>query len=212
MLLSLSALTAAATLAMAGGAVSSSADIGRLHRAADAQVEVPSDMPFRLSPRQHCDAVNPHTTASIVQALEEAAGFCVGMAGEKRAYAVDCVAERLVDVNRRMSGTEGYEDLRSMLVTTARSLNRLARRHQSETQETTRFRNRAEDGRVTATQRRLVPVADAKREAVTAAATGVIDQGARWLLDSPGCTGAQAAQFQRIAEAFRAFKTLLRGP
>lgn len=176
----------------------------------DAVGTPPVFVPPRLSPRVKTDQVNPDTTAAIVAALNESTRFCSGLTGDRKAFVVDCIAERMHDVSRRMERNAGYEDVRAVLENTSRQLEQLARANKSRTTETTRFRSRAPDGRVTGTQRRLVPVADDKLDDVMARAVSVIGQAETQLLRSSESSAERAAQFQRIAAAIGSNKVLLR--
>jgi len=209
-ILSLPAAIGAAALALAGGAAAPDGADLRPRPVSDEMVETPSDTPFRLSPRQHCTAVNPATTASIVEALNESRLFCAGLIERKRAYVVDCVAERLRDVTRRMSGTRGYENVQSALLTASSSIGRMVLRNQSDALETTRFRGRGEDGHMIGTQRRLVPLAEARREAVALNAASVIEQADSWLTQVPVCSRDVAEQLQAIAAAIGEHAVILR--
>lgn len=210
MTLSFPAAIGAAALALTGWTSLSGGPDGRVHRVADAVVDTPSDMPFRLSPRQHSTAINPLTSAAIVDALAESRLFCAGLIAEKRAFAVDCVAERLKDVDRRMSGTRGYEEVRSALVDAARAISWSVLRNDADEVETTRFRDRGQDGRMIGTQRRLIPLDEAQREAVALTAISVIEQAEARVAQAPAGSPEAAAQLRAIAAAIGETKMILR--
>lgn len=206
------ALTGAASWApqIQSGAIGQPDPDARIELVGGDAVGTPPVFVPRLSPRVKSIEVNPDTTQAIVTALNDATRFCGGLTGSRKVYVVDCLSERLHDVSRRMEKNAGYEDVRAVLYNTSRRLERLARANKSRTLETTRFRTREPDGRVTGTQRRLVPVADDKLDDVMARAVTVIEEAETQLLRSSESSAERAAQFQRIAAAIGSNKVLLR--
>lgn len=148
------------------------------------------------------------TATAIVVSLNEATGFCRGLSDT--AYVVDCLAERLDDVNRRMAGTSGYDKVRETLTVATRSLNQIAQDYRASGEPPTRFRATMPDGSQVTTNRRLVPVDPAQRAAALAQALEVIGEAETVLLRSAENSQDRAAQFQRIASAIGSNKVLLR--
>lgn len=153
-------------------------------------------------------AASPATTTLVVNSLREASRYCGAIA--QKSYVVDCLAERLEDVNRRMAATDGYSDVRDALTQATRGLNQIAMQNRSATQPSARFRQTSSDGAQITTSRKLVPVAPEKQEAAILQAIAIIEETETVLLRSAESSSARAAQFQRIAAAVGSNKVLLR--
>lgn len=154
-------------------------------------------------------SLSPGATATaIVVSLEQATEFCRGLSDT--AYVVDCLAERLDDVSRRMAGTRGYEQVQDALDEATRGLNRIARDNRAAGEPEARFRATLANGSQVSNNRRLIPVDPASREAALAQALAVIGEAETVLLRSAENSQDRAAQFQRIASAIGSNKVLLR--
>lgn len=151
------------------------------------------------------------STTQIVASLQQATQYCGWLKRDGRGeFVIDCLSERLDDVSRRMAGMRGYEDVRAVLDQTSRDLNRIARGNKAAGQAPTRFQTQDPDGRVTRTNRRLVPVDSQRQAAAVAQALAVMQEAETRLLRSSQSETARAAQFQRIAAAVGSNKVLLR--
>lgn len=148
------------------------------------------------------------TATAVVVSLGQATEFCRGLSDTD--YVIDCLAERLDDVNRRMAGTSGYDEVRDTLTVATRSLNQIAQDNRAAGEPTARFRATMPDGSQVRTNRPLVPVDPAQRAAALAQALAVIGEAETVLLRSAENSQDRAAQFQRIASAIGSNKVLLR--
>ncbi|TDK46856.1 hypothetical protein [Antarcticimicrobium luteum] len=225
MSLSLPALTAAAALALTGWTAAPDrpggpgGPGGPLHlTGGDAVGTSPVFVPYGYGKRAPSGAARPKektpsasTTAQVVASLQQATRYCGWLKRDgKGAYVIDCLAERLDDVNRRMAGTSGYEEVRAVLDEATRDLNRIARANRATAQRPTRFRTQDADGTVTRTNRALVPVDPARQQAAVAQALAVISEAETRLLRSADDPAARSVQYQRIAAAVGSNKVLLR--
>ncbi|MCB1363027.1 MAG: hypothetical protein KDK02_02840 [Rhodobacteraceae bacterium] len=152
--------------------------------------------------------VNATTTAAIVVTLNQATQFCSAFSQSE--FVIDCLAERLDNVNRRMAGTSGYDDVRAALGDAALRLNRIARQNRSPARASATFRGTIPNGTRIETSRRLVPVDPARMDSALNQALAVIGEAETVLLRSAENSGDRAAQFQRIASAVGSNKVLLR--
>lgn len=152
--------------------------------------------------------VGAGTTAAIVGTLNQATLFC--RAFPQGEYVIDCLAERLDDVSRRMAGTSGYDEVRAALDETARGLHRIARDNRSAALPPARFTGAMPGGSRITTSRPLVAVDPARMAAALAQAVAVIGEAETMLLRSAEGSGDRAAQFRRIADAVGSNKVLLR--
>ncbi|MCA0872593.1 hypothetical protein LCL97_17300 [Seohaeicola saemankumensis] len=148
------------------------------------------------------------TTTAVVNTLNSATRYCAAI--KQTTYAIDCLAERLDNVNRRMAGVEGYEEVRAALNEASRGLNRIARENRSATEPPAIFEQRKSDGSKVRTSRPLVPVDAARLDSAVAQALAVIEDTETVLLRSAESSAERAAQFQRIAQAVGSNKVLLR--
>lgn len=216
MSLSLPALTAAAALALTGGAAGPFGDTPRLHLAGgDAVGSSPTFVPYGYgaAPGGRKDTVETSAaaTAQIVAAMQQATRYCGWLQQDgKGEYVIDCLAERIDDVSRGMAGQRGYAQVRAVLDETARELNAVARANRASAQRPIRFRTQDQGGAVTTTNRRLVPVERARQQAAVAQALAVIGEAETRLLRSAEDPSTRGAQFQRIAAAMGSNKVLLR--
>ena len=211
---SLPALTAAAGLALTGWSAAPGAPDSRLHLAGgDAVGSPPVFVPYGTPPpgESRPAGSSAAATGQVVATLEQATRYCGWLKRDGRGeYVIDCLAERIDDVNRRMAGLRGYDEVRAVLDETARGLNDIARANRAAGQRPTRFRTEEADGTVTRTNRRLVPVEPARQQAAVAQALAVIEEAETKLLRSAEDPVARGAQFQRIAAAVGSNKVLLR--
>ncbi|TDE37489.1 hypothetical protein [Antarcticimicrobium sediminis] len=219
MSLSLPALSAAAALVLTCWGAAPDRPGAPLHlTGGDAVGSSPVFVPYgagKSSPsgssRPTDETPSEATTAQVVATLQQATRYCSWLKRDgKGEFVVDCLAERLDDVNRRMAGTGGYEEVRAVLEQTTRDLHRIARDNRAAGQRATRFRTQDADGKVTRTNRALVPVDPARQQAAVAQALAVIAEAETRLLRSASDGTASGAQFQRIAAAVGSNKVLLR--
>ncbi|MDX2484775.1 MAG: hypothetical protein QNK42_14050 [Pseudodonghicola sp.] len=219
MSLSLPALTAAAALTLTGWGVAPDRPGGQLHlTGGDAVGSSPVFVPYGYGKSSPSGSSRPKdktpsetTTAQVVATLQQATRYCGWLERDgKGEFVIDCLAERLDDVNRRMAGTSGYEDVRAVLDQTTRDLNRIARDNRAAGQQPKRFRSKDADGTVTRTRRALVPVDPTRQQAAVTQALAVISEAETRLLRSGSAGTASGAQFQRIAAAVGSNKVLLR--
>ena len=225
MSVSLPAIAATVALTLGGWTAPRPDASGRLHLAGGDAVGSPpvfvpyaAPSPSRAAPpdptppgREPPGETGAATTAQVVASLQQAPRYCGWLRNDgKGEFVIDCLAERLENVNRRMSGLQGYGAVRGVLDDTARQLNDIARANRAAGQRPTRFRTTEADGTVTRTDRRLVPVDAARQEAAVAQALAVIEEAETRLLRSAESPAARGAQFQRIAAAMGSNKVLLR--
>lgn len=146
-------------------------------------------------------------TASIVASLNASTSYCKQIeAGE---YVIDCLAERLEEVNRQIEGLEGYEEVSEVLAKTAGSLSQIAKQNRSETLLPAWYSTPGKTP--VATERPLIPVDEDKLEDAMAQALSVIqDAETTLLLRSSEASASRATQYQRIANAIGSNKVLLR--
>ncbi|MFT7595323.1 MAG: hypothetical protein ACI8R4_002651 [Paracoccaceae bacterium] len=151
--------------------------------------------------------LSPTTTNSVVASLNESTSYCKQI--EAKEYVIDCLAERLEEVNRQIAGLEGYEEVSKVLAETADNLNQIAKENRSETLLPAWYST--EGDTPIATERPLIPVDEAKMEDAMAQALTVIrDAETTLLLRSSEESADRASQYQRIASAIGSNKVLLR--
>ncbi len=149
----------------------------------------------------------PAVTAAVVASLNSATGFCKDI--QPREYIIDCLAERLADVNDQIANQPGYEHVREALGTASTELSKIARRSRSSTLPPARYATQS-NAPVT-TSRFLIPVEEAALDNAISQALAVIEEAESTILlrSSEGSSG-RAAQFQQIADAVGSNKVLLR--
>lgn len=152
-------------------------------------------------------AGNPSTTATVVTALRSTTTFCKLLPSS--AYAVDCLAERMAELEQQLKAQAEFDEVRAVLGSTAKKLNDIARKNRSSSLSPARFK--AQGQTPITTTRRLIPVDEAKLDAAASEAIAVINEAQTLLLRSAaGQSGDRAIQYQRIAAAIGSNKVLLR--
>ena len=155
--------------------------------------------------------MNASTTSSVVASLNASTSYCSKIAANE--YMIDCLAERLEEVNRQIEGLDGYEEVSQVLAKTAESLNQIARDNRSTTLPPAYYSTpgASPNSASIATDRRLIAVDEKKLEDAMAQALNVIqDAETTLLLRSSEESADRAVQFQRIASAIGSNKVLLR--
>jgi len=147
----------------------------------------------------------PASTDSVVSSIEATRNFCNMISN---AYTIDCLAERLGELAEELEGQSGFEDAQSVLESTSRKLNAIARQNRSTTAEPARFSSQGQTPVITT--RRLIPVDDTSLEQAASQALLVIAEAETLLLRSSEESAERAVQYQRIASAVGSNKVLLR--
>lgn len=146
------------------------------------------------------------TTATVVTSLESATKYCTLV--QPKAYAIDCLAERLGELKEQLEGQEGFEEIRAVLDTASKELNDIAQENRSATLAPATFSTQGQTP--VRTTRRLVPVDDARLDNAVSEALAVIVEAETLLLRSAEKSTERAVQYQRIAAAIGSNKVLLR--
>lgn len=151
-------------------------------------------------------AINAATTAKIGVALAGARVFC--SAQSAAAYRVDCLADQLEQVAKRMPDTGDYADAKEIIQQASRSLAGVAKRNRSSEKRPAEMRS---GGAAPASSSRpLIPVAPNRDAAAAAEATAILNETETLLLRSGESSARRKVAYQDIAQALGSNKILLR--
>lgn len=150
-------------------------------------------------------STTPVTTNSVVSSIEATRNFCSAISS---AYAVDCLSERLGELAKELEGQEGFEDAQSILDSTSKKLNAIARQNRSTTADPARFSTQGQTPVINT--RRLIPVDEPSLVEAASQALAVIAEAETLLLRSAEESSERSVQYQRIASAIGSNKVLLR--
>ncbi len=160
--------------------------------------------PARYAPG-NIGTVNPATTTSVVNAINESFQFCKVLPG--RSYTIDCLAERLAAISRSISDEPGMAAASEALMEASEELSLVAWSNITTMQDPKVFRDKTSGMRTT---RPVVPVSEDRIDTALAQADAILSRTETVLLRSAEGSADRATQYQRIAQAIDSNKVLLR--